>query len=126
MIELYTYCVRNKNMYGILSCVNKSWFFKVYDGTLHVSNLVELKDLLQQVYNVMHFAYDDPDPKTTLPPIEDARVPLNQIQNAPLSQQASSSSNLQGGRKQRATRQNGPDKNRTVNWEKSKLYLNNV
>jgi hypothetical protein len=31
--ELYTYCVRNMNMYGILSSVNKSWFFKVYKGT---------------------------------------------------------------------------------------------
>lgn len=120
MIELYTYCVRNMNMYGILSSVNKSWLFKVHKGTLYVSKLVELKDLLQQVYNMMKLAYEDPDPDTQIPPIPSAIVPLNPIQNRQQSQQTSSSNRDRGKRK--ASEQNGPDENSTVNWRKSHLY----
>ena len=108
------------NMYGILSSVNKSWFFKVYKDTLYVSKLVELKDLLQQVYNIMKLAYNDPNPHTPIPPIPSANVPLKPIQNRQQSQQASSS-NLGSG-KRKASEQNGPDENSTVNLGKSHSY----
>ena len=74
MLELYSYLVRNKNMYGILTSLSKSWLFKVYKGTLYVSKLVELKDLLQQVYNLMNLTFNDPDPDTEIPAIDDAQI----------------------------------------------------
>jgi hypothetical protein len=73
----------------------------------------------------MHLAYDDPDPKTPIPPYKPVNVPLNQIQNTQPSQQASSSSN-RGRGKRKASEQNGPDENSTVNWENLHLYLSKL
>lgn len=87
MLELYTHCVRNRNKYGLLTTVTKSWFFKVDKHVLFVSKLVELDELLQQVYNVLQLASDDPDPETSIPPLQAPIIPLK-----PESSEASSSS----------------------------------
>ena len=108
--KLYTYCVRNKNKYGLLSTVNKSWLFRVESGTLCISELIKPDNLLQQVYNLINLAKDDPNPDTFIPPIERTDLPLGAFQFPP-------SSNKRGGGKRQAKKQNEPDKNNTVKWE---------
>lgn len=119
MIELYTYCVRNKNMYGILTSVNKSWLFKCYKNELYVSKLFEKKDLLQQVYNIMNLSIDDPDPDSYIPPyLQPGLVDQDAMQSPQTS--SSSSSNT----RRSAAKQNAIDGNSSVNLKK--LHLTNL
>jgi hypothetical protein len=68
----------------------------------------------------MKLAYNDPNPPTPIPSIPSANVPFKPIQNRQQSQQASSSN--RGSGKRKASEQNGPDENSTVNWGKSHSY----
>lgn len=99
--------VRNKNKYGMLSCISKSWLFKIESvdkgrrGDLYISRLFKQDEFLMQLFNLYNLAKDDPDPNVHIPPLE-ADLPAS---GSGASGQSGSKNNNQGqgGPSQRGT-----------------------
>lgn len=82
--KLYTFMVFNGNKYGLLTCIEMSWFFMIESkqikgeelGVLHISKVVYKDKLMQELFNVVHLAIKDPHLSLVAPKIK-CEIPLS-------------------------------------------------
>ena len=67
--------VRNGNKYGMLSCLSKSWLFKIEPvnngshGNLFISGLIDRSFLYTELFHIFQFVKVDPSPGVFVEPL---------------------------------------------------------
>lgn len=77
--------IRNNNKYGLLSCIENSWFFMVNpvvngkkgDGVLSISKVVDKDHLMRELFKCIELSKNDPQTGIYVPKIAAKKPPNN-------------------------------------------------